>query len=261
MSAPSAPLAFPPSVGEPSFERPGEGLERPIAILRFSPTEGPGYFGDWLDAQGLLWQVVPLDEGAPVPADPRAFAGIALMGGPMGVNDGLAWIAPVCALLRAAVDEDVPVLGHCLGGQLLAQALGAPVTRAPVAEIGWLDVDVCDLPARRDWFGGRGSFTTFQWHYDAFALPPGATRVLTNAFNANQAFVVGGRHIGFQCHIEMTRALVETWIATGAGELPARSAPTAQSAADIRRALDARLSALHAVADDVYARWARGPPR
>ena len=95
-----------------------------------------------------------LDEGAPVPVDPRAFAGIALMGGPMSVNDALPWNAPLSALLRAAVDSEVPVIGHCLGGQLLAQALGAPVTRAPVAEIGWLDVDVCDRSAQREWFGG-----------------------------------------------------------------------------------------------------------
>jgi GMP synthase-like glutamine amidotransferase len=250
--------AVPPGGSEPSFGRPGGGLARPIAILRFSPTEGPGYFSDWLDAQGLPWQLAALDEGAAVPADPRAFAGIGLMGGPMSVNDGLAWTEPVCALLRAAVDAEIPVLGHCLGGQLLAQALGAPVTRAPVAEIGWLPVDVCDVPAQHEWFGGRSAFTTFQWHYDAFALPAGATAVLTNAFNVNQAYVVGGRHIGFQCHIEMTRPLVETWLATGAQELPAQSSPAAQSAADIRRDLDARVNALHAVADDIYARWARG---
>jgi GMP synthase-like glutamine amidotransferase len=231
---------------------------RPIAILRFSPTEGPGHFSDWLDAHGLAWQLVALDQGAPVPADPRAFAGIGMMGGPMSVNDGLAWNAPLQALLRTAVDEAIPVLGHCLGGQLLAQALGAPVTRAHVAEIGWLGVDVCAVPARREWFGGRSAFTTFQWHYDAFALPAGATLVLTNAFNANQAYVVGGRHIGFQCHIEMTRPLVDTWLASGAHELPAQSTAALQSGGDIGRELDARLAALHAVADDVYARWAQG---
>ena len=70
--------------------------------------------------------------------------------------------------------------------------------------------------------------------------------------------MVDDRHIGFQCHIEMTRELVETWLATGARELPAASSPPLQSAADIRRDLDARVAALHAVADDVYARWAQG---
>jgi GMP synthase-like glutamine amidotransferase len=231
---------------------------RPVAIFRFSRTEGPAYFADWLDARGIKWRLIALDDGASVPVDPLAFAGIGLMGGPMSVNDALPWNAPVSALLRAAVDREVPIIGHCLGGQLLAQALGAPVTRAPVVEIGWVDVDVCDQPAQREWFGGRSAFQTFQWHYDAFALPAGAVPVLTNAFNANQAFVVDRRHIGFQCHVEMTRELTETWLATGAQELPATSTPAAQSAIDIRRDLDTRIAALHAVADDVYARWAKG---
>ena len=87
------------------------------------------------------------------------------------------------------------------------------------------------------------------------ALDSGATRVLTNAFNANQAYVVAERHIGFQCHIEMTRELVETWLSTGAGELPQASLPALQAAEDIRRGLAAHVAALNAVAGDVYARW------
>jgi GMP synthase-like glutamine amidotransferase len=231
---------------------------RPVAIFRFNRTEGPAYFAEWLDAQKIGWQLVPLDEGVPVPDDPRAFSGIGMMGGPMSVNDELPWIAPLSALLRAAVDREIPVIGHCLGGQLLARAMGAPVTRAKVAEIGWLDVDVCSRAAQQEWFGGRAAFNTFQWHYDAFAMPAGATWVLTNAFNANQAFVVDDRHIGLQCHIEMTRALTETWLASGSGELPAASTPAIHTAADIRQDLDARIGALHAVANDIYTRWARG---
>ncbi len=234
---------------------------RPVAIFRFSPTEGPAYFADWLDAHQVPWELVPIDEGASVPRDPRSFAGIGMMGGPMSVNDALPWAAPLDALLREAVETRVPVIGHCLGGQLLARALGAAVTRAPDAEIGWLDVAVCDVPARDEWFGGRTAFTTFQWHYDAFALPPRATRVLSNSYNANQAYVIDGRHVGLQCHVEMTHELVETWLATGARELPASSSPAVQSAADIRRGIATRLAGLHAVADDIYARWARGLAR
>ena len=153
----------------------------------------------------------------------------------------MPWVAPVCDLLRESVAQGVPVLGHCLGGQMLAKALGAPVTRAPVAEIGWVDVQATDADARGKWFGGRDRFTTFQWHYDAFALPQGATRVLTNGFNANQAYVVDDRHIGFQCHIEMTPDLVATWLASGADELPAKSSGAVQ----IRRRHPPRSSRAH----------------
>jgi GMP synthase-like glutamine amidotransferase len=227
---------------------------RPVAIFRFSPTEGPGYFAEWLDAHGVPQRLVALDEAESVPAEPRAFSGIALMGGPMSANDDLPWTAPLLALLRSAVAADVPVLGHCLGGQLFAKALGAKVWRTSTPEIGWGEVSVLDGDA---WFGGRKGFTTFQWHYDVFALPPGATRVLANAYNPDQAYTLG-KHIGFQCHIEMTRSMVETWCRTGAAELPARTEGPTQSKADLLVALEQRLAVLSRVADDVYAQWAKG---
>lgn len=229
----------------------------PVAIFRFSPTEGPGYFSEWLDAHAIAWQLIALDRGEPVPADARAFAGIGMMGGPMGVNDDVRWMPPLHELVRAALAVDVPVLGHCLGGQLLASVLGAPVTRTATPEIGWGEVTVTDAAAANAWFGGRKHFTTFQWHYDVFALPPGATRVLTNAFNPNQAYVLG-KHIGFQCHIEMTRELVDTWRRVGAAEIAGWRDPGIQSEAEMRSDLEARVSLLSGVADDVYTQWAKG---
>jgi len=233
----------------------------PIAIFRFSPTEGPAYFAQWLDRRALPWTLVAIDEGGPVPSDLRAYSGIAMMGGPMGVNDRLPWIAPLTALLRDAVARQVPVIGHCLGGQLLASALGAPVSRAPSAEHGWVDVTVTDPRARRDWFGGREAFTSFQWHYDAFAVPKTATGVAASDSGSNQAFIVDDRHIGMQFHVEMTRELIDSWLATGAGELPSQSSGARQSAADIRSGIASHLGTLGAVADGVYDRWAAGLPR
>src|SRR5271169_1220186 len=230
---------------------------QPVAIFRFSPTEGPGYFAQWIDAHGLPRRLIALDEGQPVPVDPRAFSGIAMMGGPMSANDALPWNGPLLDLLRGAVAADIPVLGHCLGAQLLAKALGADVTRAPVPEIGWGEVEVLDGAAAGAWFGQRKAFTTFQWHYDVFALPPGATRVLTNVHNLDQAYALG-KHIGLQCHIEMTRPMVETWCRTGAAELPVRSTHSTQSREDMCADLDRRLAALARVADDVYAHFMKG---
>ena len=230
---------------------------RPVAIFRFSPTEGPAHFAEWLDHQRVPWSLVKIDSGDPIPADPRAYGGIGLMGGPMSVTDSLPWIEPVSDLLRDAVARDVPIIGHCLGGQLLAHALGARVARATTPEIGWLEVDACDDAARTEWFGERQRFTAFQWHYDAFDLPTGATRVLANRFHRNQAYVVGDLHIGFQCHVEMTRALVETWCRTGADELPAASSPSQQSRADILNDVDRRVATLNGIADGIYTRWAQ----
>jgi GMP synthase-like glutamine amidotransferase len=180
-----------------------------------------------------------------------------MMGGPMSANDDLPWNAPLLELLRGAIAADVPVLGHCLGGQLLAKALGASVTRTPMPEIGWGVVKVLSAHSADKWFEGRDEFTTFQWHYDVFALPPGAARVLTNSHNPDQAYTLG-KHIGFQCHIEMTRSMVDAWCASGAAELPAQTTDARQSRADIYASIDARLAALSRVADDVYAHWAKG---
>lgn len=231
---------------------------QPIAIFRFSESEGPAHFAEWLDRASLPWRLIAVDKGEPVPEDPRAFAGIGMMGGPMSVNDALAWIDPLSQLLRGAIAEEVPVIGYCLGGQLLARALGAGVRRTPVPEIGWIDVETTDANAAQAWFGGRARFTPFHWHFEAFDLPAGATRVLTNPFNPNQAYLIDDRHIGFQCHIEMTGDLVEAWCRAGVGEIAGPGTPSRQSRDEILRDLDDRLHALQAVADGVYARWSQG---
>lgn len=230
---------------------------KPVAIFRFSPGDEPGRFAQWLDANRRPWRLYALHDGEPVPADATGLAGIGMMGGPMSVNDSLPWVAPMEALLRDAVERGVPVIGHCLGGQLLAKSLGGSVGRARTTEIGWIDVEVPDPRVAREWFGGRERFTTFEWHYEAFTLPAGAQRVLTNAFNENQAYVVDGRHIGFQGHIEMTAEIVRSWIALSSDELPAQVTAATQPAAEILRNLEARVGALNGVADDVYARWSR----
>lgn len=229
---------------------------KPVAIFRFSSTEGPGHFAEWLGAQGLRWHLIALDRDESVPADPRSFSGIGMMGGPMSANDDLPWNEPLIEMLRDAFVADVPIIGHCLGGQILAKALGAHVRRTATPEIGWGEVRVAD-PAGDALFGHRDRFRTFQWHNEVFGLPRGATRVLTNHFNPEQAYVFG-KHIGFQCHIEMTREMVETWCRSGAEELPAESTGATQSRADIFEALDERLADLSRVADDVYAHWAQG---
>ena len=234
---------------------------KPVAICRHAPTEGPGYFATYLARNSIPWQVIALDAGEPVPADPRPWSGLVFMGGPMSVNDDLPWIAPVLKLIRDGVDADVPVLGHCLGGQLMSAALGGAVSRNRVKEIGWGEVEVEKAPAAREWFGHAApSFVSFHWHGETFTLPPGALRVLTNAHCENQAFALG-KHLGMQCHIEMTPDLIATWCESGAGEITRSKSPAVQPVAVIKAGMDEKLAALHAVADGVYSRWIEGLAR
>ena len=202
-----------------------------------------------------------LDEGAPVPRDARRFSGLVFMGGPMSANDELPWIAPALELIRDAVRKDVPALGHCLGGQLMARAFGGTVRANPVREIGWGQVRVADNALAREWLGERQGFESFHWHGETFSIPPGGTRVLESEHCANQAFALG-KHFGMQCHVEMTEELVRLWLRGGAGEIRAAAdSPGVQNPEEIQLDLEARLDALHAVADRIYDRWAEGLPR
>lgn len=230
---------------------------KPVAIVRHSPVEGPGYFATFLDSQRIPWRLIRIDAGDPVPATPREFSGIGLMGGPMSVNDPLPWVPDALNLIRAAVSDDVPVIGHCLGGQLMVRALGGQVTVNPVKEIGWHDITLTDQPASRDWFGHNRKVPVFQWHGDAFSLPPQAVRLAGSDWCENQAFVVG-KHLGLQCHIEMTRELVESWCNVGAAEIAASTGPGVQSVETIMHDIEPHLAALNAVAQRIYLRWITG---
>ncbi|MFO7541515.1 MAG: type 1 glutamine amidotransferase [Thiobacillus sp.] len=234
----------------------------PVLIFRHSPTEGPGYFTTYLDRHGIPWKLVRIDAGDAVPDTLNGISGLCLMGGPMSVNDDLPWIPPVLDLIRQAVASDIPVIGHCLGGQLMAKALGAPISANPLKEIGWGDVRITDHGAARPWLcDSPQSMPVFHWHGETFDLPPGTTRILESAHCANQAFVLNGRHIGMQCHVEMTPEMVSRWCRDGAAEIASSNSPGVQSPADIQSDLQVRTERLHLLADLIYSHWIQGLAR
>lgn len=231
---------------------------KPVAIFRHARSEGPAYFATVLERKSIAFTLIALDEGVKVPKDVRAFSGVVFMGGPMSVHDELPWIAPALELVRNAVRQEIPVLGHCLGGQLMSKALGGEVTRAKVKEIGWGEVQVQDNAVARAWFGDLERFESFHWHGEAFSIPPGATRVLGNAHCANQAFAIG-KHMGMQCHVEMTEDLIRNWLLSGVEEIRKGAAsPGVQGPAEVGRRIAQRVEALHKVADRIYDKWAEG---
>ena len=233
---------------------------KPVAIFRHAASEVPGYFATYLERHSIPWRVVKVDKGEAIPGNPREFSGLVFMGGPMSVNDDLPWIAPVLRLIRSAADAGVPLLGHCLGGQLISRALGGAVTRNPVKEIGWSRVDVLENETSEDWFGrGVRSFISFHWHGETFSIPPGATRILSSPNCANQAFALGP-HLAMQCHVEMTPELIRAWCREWekAVESLARRMPSVQTPAQMRDSIEEKTRTLNAVADRVYERWIQG---
>jgi GMP synthase-like glutamine amidotransferase len=228
-----------------------------ILIVRHVAHEGPGYLRSWLEGKGLSWRVVKIDHDEPVPARAGDYRGLVFMGGPMSVNDDLPWIAPALNLIRDALTNDIPVLGHCLGGQLIARAAGAAVSRNPVPEYGWLPVMRADNDGARDWLGALPErFDAFHWHGETFAIPADGTLVLSSEHCRNQAFVIG-TSLALQCHVEMTTALVRDWVARADPDT-LTPAPSIQSADTILDDLHRRVAELQSLADALYERWAQG---
>jgi GMP synthase-like glutamine amidotransferase len=230
---------------------------KPVAIFRYARTEGAGHFATFLAEHGLTFRLVRLDEGEPVPQSCEDFSGLGFMGGPMSANDEYPWTQPVLHLMRCAADQGVPVIGHCLGGQMLSRALGGVVTLNPVKEIGWVPVTIEKSALAQRWFGDLERFTTFQWHQDTFSIPPGGERILTGQHCPNQAYIVDGRHLGMQCHVEVTAEMIDTWCEVGIEDIDQAigTSPVVQDAVTIRSSIPKNLPTLTSTATRLYTRW------
>jgi GMP synthase-like glutamine amidotransferase len=233
---------------------------RPVLVVEHTEGDGPGHFGEWLAARGRQMTLVRVHVGDAVPARVDGHAGLCVLGGPMGANDEhLDHLRAELGLIRDALAARVPVIGHCLGGQLLATALGATVGPSPAPEIGWHAIEVEDTPAARRWFRDARAPVLMQWHRDAFGLPPGAVPLAGNASCPRQAFEWDGLHLGLQGHPEADRAKVEHWIAKHARvPRPAGGPPTVQPPATILAGVGAHLAPMRALAFGLYDAWSAG---
>lgn len=154
---------------------------------------------------------------------------------------------------------DIPVLGHCFGAQMLAKAMGASVSANPMPQIGWGRVYTT-----RSWLSGLEdvrSFDAFHWHYESFSIPERAQRILFGGHCLNKGFRIG-RHIGLQCHLEVTEETLRRWCRDSASELQRlQNCPMVQQADEILRMVPSRLPALQRVAGRVYREWTAGLER
>jgi GMP synthase-like glutamine amidotransferase len=237
-----------------------KNVAKPIAIFRHSTSDGPAYFATFLRQLGLPYQEIRVDLGENVPARANQFSGIALMGGPMSVNDPLPWIPALLVLIREAIAQDIPLIGHCLGGQLISKALGGEITRNPNGkEIGWHRIEVADPNLGRQWLGTDEGLVGFHWHGETFTLPPGAQWLARSEACTNQAYVFGP-HIGMQFHIEMDEATISHWCKEGEPEISAARSkpdvhPHVMTTQQIAMATPEYLPAMRVVADHLYQRW------
>jgi GMP synthase (glutamine-hydrolysing) len=182
-------------------------------VLQHIRCEPPGLFSGMLTDRGISVETAELDEGGELP-DWREVDLVLAMGGPMGVHDEAEhpWLAGEKRWIAAAVQAGVPYLGVCLGAQLLAASLGAPVHAGPVPEVGVLPVSLTAAGRSDPVFGVLGGeFPALQWHGDTFGIPAGAVRLAGSAAYPNQAFAVGETAYAVQFHLEVTGPMLAEW--------------------------------------------------
>ena len=184
-----------------------------LHIIQNDAEVPPGLVGQELDRLGVTWTTVHPYRGEPFPRI-EATAAIIVLGGAMGANDDSKhpFLAELKAFLREIAGQDIPYLGICLGGQLLAAALGAGVTSGVHVEKGTYSVMLTPEGADDRLFRGIDrEFVSFQWHNDNFAVPEGAVRLASSPGCPNQAFRVGTRVWGVQFHPEVDERIVREW--------------------------------------------------
>lgn len=184
-----------------------------ILVLRNVPFESLGLITSALSGAGLGYEYLDLYQGTGRRIDLEAFRGLIVMGGPMSANDNLPQLRQALRLIEEALASETPILGVCLGAQLLAKALGAPVYRNPVKEIGWIPVDLAEAAKHDHLFDGwSGREIVFHWHGDTFDLPSGATWLARSDACPHQAFRAENGAYGFQFHLEVTPEMIGDWL-------------------------------------------------
>lgn len=225
-----------------------------IWVIQHHPVENLGTIAEALEGAALAWQYVRVFDGHPVPADMKGAGGLILMGGPQSVYDesDFPTLKAELHLIESALKEGRPILGVCLGSQILAAALGAKVYKGSRREIGWYPVRLsADAKEDRLLSGVPENFTAFHWHGDIFDTPKDTVALASSEISPVQAFRYGDKAYGFLCHFEVNEASVNAMV---------REFTDASKHASLREEiLDGidNVEPLAEIAETVFSRWAR----
>lgn len=187
-------------------------MKRVLTIINIA-DDPTGYIGEILEEHAIAYDSIDASS-QPIP-DPTTYSAMIVFGGPQNANEDekYPYFLQEKAALRTAVEHHIPVLGICLGGQMLATVLGGVVKKHTITEIGFSEVQ-CTAEGRHDplYEGLAGQQLVYQWHEDTFTMPPGAVRLATSEKTENQAFRYGRNAYGIQYHVELTPTMLDTWL-------------------------------------------------
>ena len=230
-----------------------------ILVVQQQNLGGPAAFGAALEARGARLDIRNHQASDTLPSDSGGHDALLVLGGSMNALEDAAYpyLAKSVALIRDFHGRAKPVLGICLGAQLIARAFGGSVYVMDAPELGFVEITPNGGAAADPLLGGLdGPRPLMQWHYDSFDLPPAAELLATSPTCRNQAFRLGETTHGLQFHFEVTRALVEGWLASSSGEMPDDTTHgdfKARIGGELERHMDDSL----AFCRDIAARWAR----
>ena len=227
-----------------------------VIVLQHLVDEGLGLIADALDSVGIAISIVRIFGNQKVPARMDEAAGLIVLGGPVGVYEAetFPYLSDEINLIKDALNEGKPVLGICLGSQLLAAALGAKVYKSGRQEIGWHPVK-SSAAARNDliWKEIENQFTAFHWHGDVFELPAGAVSLASSSLTEHQAFRHGKNAYGILFHPEATREIIFSMTGDFADEAAQAGITPKRILADTEK----HLSEYKSTADTIFSGWAK----
>ena len=183
---------------------------KPVLILEHQLPENSAYLSTWLNNHNIPYEIFNTDVHAEFPSSIEPYSALALMGGAMSANDKLYTNRQAEILILQAMHRDIPVIGHCLGGQLISKALGGVITKSHKPEIGWQPIKYENHLMAKAWFGDDPTDIVMHWHYESFSVPEGATLLATSESCNNQAFCIG-KTLAMQFHIEIDTEKTMRW--------------------------------------------------
>ena len=229
---------------------------KPVLIFEHIESSGPGLFENFLNQHSVPYTILYPNEGDEVPGADRIsdYEGLCFLGGIESVTEPTKAMLKEISLIKAARDKKLPVIGHCLGGQLISKALGGEVSKHNLVEFGWSSLYPENNQVSLQWLADLSTgLKAMQWHSDVFTIPVGATRILRGEYSTNQAFVFGNM-LAMQFHIEIDARTIKHWAVELFEKHPA-ACKSVQSGEQIMNLIDVNYAASRKLATQLYGEW------